>query len=103
MTKDEAIQILAACKPLAERATTAFSNGIPLNYPLSQKDLEVLQGFARVQNDPIVAGPGLLNRLFAQAKLTTVEIYRLEQLRRLVFKRGYLGQDVVNGHKPDAR
>jgi len=101
MTNDEAVQILAACKPLAERATAAFANGLPLNYPLTQKDLEVLQGFARVQNDPVVAGPGLLSRLFVQARLTTVEIYRLEQLRRLVFKRGYLGQNMVNGHKPD--
>ncbi|MEI6046734.1 MAG: hypothetical protein WCS37_20480 [Chloroflexota bacterium] len=99
MTNDEAIEILVACKTLAERASTAFPSGLPGNYTLTPEDLRVLQDFTRVQGDPVVAGPGLLNRLFNHAKLTSVEIYKLEQLRRLVFKRRYLGRNASNGYK----
>src|SRR5689334_3211796 len=99
MTNEEAIKILALCQPLAQRASGAFPSGLPLNYTLTPQDLTLLQDFATVQSDPVAAGPGLLNRLFKQANLTPVEVYKLEQLRRLVFKRHYLGQNVVNGYK----
>lgn len=99
MTEDEAIKMLAACQPLAQRASGAFPSGLPLNYILTPEDLTMLQGFARVQSDLVAAGPGLLNRLFKQANLTPVEVYKLEQLRRLVFNRRYLGRNVVDGYK----
>jgi hypothetical protein len=103
MTNEEAIKILGACKPVAERASGAFPSGLPLNYTLTLQDLTLLQDFARVQSDQVAAGPGLLKRLFTQAELTPVEIYKLEQLKRLVFKRRYLGQNVVNGSKLGSR
>ncbi len=99
MTKDEAIEILVACKALADRASAAFPAGLPANYPLTGEDLSVLQGFDRVQNDPIAAGPGLLNRLFKAAELNQVEVYKLEQLRRMVSRRRYLGRSTADGHK----
>jgi hypothetical protein len=99
MTNDEAIEILVVCKTLADRVSTDFPSGLPLNYTLTAEDLKILQNFARIRSDPVVAGPGLLNRLFNQAKLTSVEIYKLEQLGRLVFKRRYLGRNASNGYK----
>lgn len=103
MTNDEAIKILVACKPLAERAVTGFPSGLPLNYPLTPEDIKVLQDFSTVQSDTLTAGPGLLSRLFNQAKLSPVDVYKLEQLRRLVFKRRYLGRNVINGYKATDR
>lgn len=103
MTNNGAILLLAACKPLVERTSGAFPSGLPLNYSLNPQDLALLQDFARVQNDQVSAGPGLLKRLFTQAELTPVEVYKLEQLKRLIFKRRYLGQNVVNGSKLGSR
>ena len=97
MTNDEAIKILAACKLLAERANGAFPSGLPSNYPLTQQDLSTLQDFGRVESDPLTAGPGLLKRLFAQADLSLVDVYKLDQLRRMVSKRRYQGRDIANG------
>lgn len=99
MTNEDAIKILTACKSLAERASAEFPAGLPLNFKLTSEDLVVLEDFEKVQSDPVAAGPGLLKRLFAEAKLTPVEVYKLEQLRRLVFKRRYLGRDAANGYK----
>ncbi len=103
MTENEAIKILASCKALAERVTGAFPSGLPPNYILSSQDLTMLQDFVRVQSDTIAAGPGLLNRLFKQAQLTLVDVYKLEQLRRLVFNRRYQGRNVDNGFKATNR
>lgn len=99
MTNDEAVKILVACKPLAERASGAFPSGLPFNYTLTPEDLTTLQEFANIQSDPVAAGPGLLNRLFSQARLTPVDVYKLEQLRRMVFNRRYQGRNAVNGYK----
>jgi hypothetical protein len=99
MTSEEAISLLAACKPLAERVSTTSSTGAPINYTITQEDLEVLQGFDMVQNDPLVAGPGLLNRLLKSAGLTQVEVYKLDQLRRLLSRRRYQGRIVSSRYK----
>ncbi len=99
MTNEEAVKMLTACKELAERVTAAFPGGIPLNYPLNEQDLQVLRGFDMVQADPVVAGPGLLNRMFNQIGLTQVEVYKLGQLRRLVIKRRYAGRSVSDRYK----
>jgi len=103
MTKDEAVALLNACKPLAERVMTTFPAGMPPNYNLTSEDLGLLAGFDRVQNDPVVAGPGLLNRLFNSAGLTQTEVYKLAQLKRLVFKRRYEGRNAANGFKANGQ
>ena len=105
MTNDEAIGLLTVCKPLAERASTDFPAGLPLNFKFTQQELAVLLGLASVENDPISAGPGLLNRLFKSAGLTQVDVYKLDQLSRLVFKRRRLGQNAADGqrHRQPAR
>lgn len=99
MTKDEAILFLIACKPLAERAIKAFPQGLPINFNFTTEDLGILQNFDMVRNDPITAGPRLFDHLLKATELSQVEVYKLDQLRRLVFKRRYLGRDVINGRK----
>jgi hypothetical protein len=99
MTNDEAIELLKVCKTLAERASGDFPSGLPPNFLLTAQDLKLLEDFVRLQNNPVVAGPGLLKRLFNSAGLTQVDTYKLEQLRRLVFKRQSLGRDTSNGYK----
>ncbi len=101
MTTEEATKLLKACKILAERASGDFPSGLPPNYPLTPQDLELLENFVKIQNDPIVAGPNLLKNLFDSAGLTQVDVYKLEQLRRIVFKRHYLKRNTSNGYKQD--
>lgn len=102
MTTDEAIELLIACKPLAERVTTVSPTGVPINYNLTEEEIAILNGFNRVQSDPIAAGPGLLGKLLKTAGLTQVEVYKLEQLRRLVSRRRYVGRSAATGRKPIA-
>jgi len=92
MTETEALALLTACKPLAERICATTPGGVALNYTLTKSDMEALQGFDQVQKDPLAAGPGLLGKLVKTAGLTQVEIYKLDQLRRLVFNRRYTGK-----------
>jgi hypothetical protein len=99
MTNAEAIELLAACKPLAERVTAAHPGGVPLNFGMTEAEVIALQGFDRVHSDPISAGPGLLGKLEKAAGLTQVEVYKLEQLRRMVFKRRSLGRSAATGQK----
>ncbi|HEX2910552.1 MAG TPA: hypothetical protein VH186_07055 [Chloroflexia bacterium] len=84
LTDTEAINLLSACKPLAERLTALPPSITPTKLELSRQDLKVLEGFVKVQSDPIVAGPGLLGKLFKAAELSQVEVSRLEQTVRLV-------------------
>lgn len=86
MTDDQAIALLMACQPLAARLIVPAATGKAPAYNLTREDMEVLEGFDRVQSDPIAAGPGLFNRLVKAAGLTQVEVYKLEQLSRLVYK-----------------
>ncbi len=92
MTDSEAIELLEACKPLAERLSAIAPSVTPVNLALSKEDMVAMQGFARVQNDPIIAGPGLLGRLLKTAGLTQVEIYRLGQLMHLLNRRRFEGR-----------
>jgi hypothetical protein len=89
MTQTEAIELLRACKPLTARLTAASSSEAKSNLELSKTDLEALRGFARVQADPISAGPGLLGKLLKAAELDQVEISRLNQLIRVLAKRHF--------------
>ena len=86
MTDDEAIALLAACQPLAARLIVPATTGKTPTYNLTKEDVEALEGFDRVQSDPIAAGPGLFNRLVKAAGLSQVEVSKLEQLSRLVYK-----------------
>lgn len=92
MTQDEAIALLVACKPLAVKLKELSPEGAPVKYTVTQEDLLNLQGFVRVQNDPITAGPGLLGRLLKAADLNQVEVYKLDQLSRLVSSSRYKGK-----------
>ena len=90
LTSEEAVKLLAACKPLAEQLSalsTPAGDGTKSKYQFSPADLVILEGFYRVQNDPISAGPGLLNRLYKQAGLNQVETSQLEHIGRLIYKK----------------
>lgn len=92
MTNDEAIGLLKACKPLAERLVAIPPSFTAVNIPISDKDLEVMQGYARLQLDPLVAGPGLLNKLYKLAELSQVEVYKLDQMKHMIKSRRYGGR-----------
>lgn len=89
ITKAEAIKLLTACKDLVVRVSATFPGAVPPNgrLKLTEEDLKILQGFDRVQGDPIVAGPGLLGKLEQEAGLTNADVIKLEQLRRLMYNR----------------
>jgi|SRR4051794_13959466 len=99
MKDTEAIELLSACKPLAVRVSAITPSTTPVNLTLSQEDLKALEGFASVQNDPLVAGPGLLGRLLKAADLNQVEVYKLEQLQRLVARQRYGGRRATTRYK----
>jgi hypothetical protein len=90
MTKSEAIQILNGCKLVAERLDQVVNSNNTVmgktNFSLSQEDRQTLIGYRTVQSDPIAAGPGLFNKLVKQAELNQVNIFRIEQLIRLITK-----------------
>ncbi len=92
MTSTEAIELLKACKALAGRINPVLPEGTSLKYTLTKEDLMLLEGFRQVQNDPIAAGPGLLGRLLKAADVNQVEVYKLDQLQRLVSNRRYMGK-----------
>jgi hypothetical protein len=92
MTSNEAIDLLKACKPLAERLVAIPPSITPVNIPISNEDLLVMQGYARLQLDPLVAGPGLLNKLCKLAELSQVEVYKLDQVKQLISHRRYGGR-----------
>ncbi len=85
MSETDAINILIACKDLITRVGMDFPNKKLPNTTFTEADIKVIQGFDRVQADPIVAGPGLLGHLQQAAGLSKSEIIKLEQLRRLVY------------------
>ena len=85
MTDNQAIALLAACQPLASRLIVPTTGKTPA-YNLTKEDFKALEGFELVQSDPIAAGPGLFNRLVKAAGLSQVEVSKLEQLSRLVYK-----------------
>lgn len=99
MTDDQAIALLAACQPLAARLIVPTTGKAP-TYNLTREDVEALEGFDRVQSDPIAAGPGLFNRLVKAAGLSQVEVYKLEQLSRLVYKHRSGIKIASPSHKP---
>ena len=103
MKDTEAIELLSACKPLAVRISAIAPSATPVNLTLSKEDLKALEGFARVQNDPLVAGPGLLGRLLKAADLNQVEIYKLEQLQRLLAKQRYGGKKATNRYSLEGK
>jgi hypothetical protein len=103
MKDSEAIELLSACKPLAVRISAIAPSTTPVNFALSQEDLKALEGFARVQNDPLVAGPGLLGRLLKAADLNQVEIYKLEQLQRLIARQRYGGRKATTRYKLESQ
>jgi hypothetical protein len=88
MTKAEAIETLSACKLVAERLDQAVNSNsaTKTQFGLSEEDRQILAGYTRVQSDPIAAGPGLFKKLLAEAQLTQVNVYRIEQLIKLVAK-----------------
>ncbi len=92
MTNNEAIDLLKACKPLAERLAAIPPSITSVNIPISHADLVVMQGYARLQLDPLVAGPGLLNKLYKLAELSQVEVYKLDQVNHLISHRRYGGR-----------
>lgn len=92
MTEAEAVELLSACKPLAMRLTTIPLGIAPVNLALSKEDFKAMEGFVRVQHDPIIAGPGLLNRLYKLAELNQVEVSKLDLVMRLLDKRRYAGR-----------
>ncbi|MDB5080828.1 MAG: hypothetical protein JWP00_2752 [Chloroflexi bacterium] len=100
MTDDQAISLLTACQPLAERLIVPPTTGKAPAYNLTKEDLEILEGFDRVQSDPIAAGPGLFNKLVKAAGLSQVEVYKLEQLSRLVYKHRYGIKIASPSHRP---
>jgi len=89
MTETEAISLLVACKALVERMATLVPTKTPpnANGTLTEADLQIIQDFDRLQGAPIVAGPGLLGKLEQEAGLTKSDIIKLEQIRRLLYKR----------------
>lgn len=95
MQTEEAINLLKACKPLAVRLCAIPRSTTPVNIGLSPDDLTVMSGFAQVQADPITAGPGLLNRLFKLADLNQVEVYKLDQVKQLIYNRRF-GSRIAN-------
>lgn len=97
MTEQEAIRLLAACRPLIERITATYPSGMPINCPLTPQDLVAIQGAVQVQTASVSAGPGLLRKLEQAAELSQVDIYKLEQLQRIVYKRTYVlvSEDVL--------
>ena len=99
MTDDQAIALLSACQPLASRLIAPTSGKAPA-YSLTKEDFEALEGFDRVQSDPIAAGPGLFNRLVKAAGLSQVEVSKLEQLSRMVYKHRSGLKVVSPSHKP---
>lgn len=103
MKDTEAIELLSACKPLAERITAIAPSTTPVNLTLSPDDLRVMEGFARVKNDPIVAGPGLLGRLLKSAGLNQVEVYKLEQLMRSLSRRRYEGRIATTRYNSESK
>ncbi len=85
MTESEALALLTACKPLADRLNVGMdTKGTPLKYNLSRDDLALLQAFDRLQTDPLTAGPGLFSRLTRTAGLNQGEVSKLEQVSRRV-------------------
>ncbi|MDB5080989.1 MAG: hypothetical protein JWP00_2913 [Chloroflexi bacterium] len=92
MTENEAIVLLRACKPLADRLVAIPPSITPVNIPISNEDLVVMQGYARIQLDPLVAGPGLLNKLYKLAELSQVEVSKLDQMKHLIVSRRYGGR-----------
>lgn len=93
MDKTEAVQLLARCKPLAERlcGLTSEAKGKPETLNLSMEEYKALQGYSRVLDDPVTAGPGLLGRLLKEAQLSQVETYKLEQFLRLIHSKKITG------------
>ena len=89
MQSEEAIELLKACKPLAVRLSAIAPSINPVNISVSAEDLSVMEGYARVQADPITAGPGLLNKLCKLAALTQVEVYKLDQVKQLIYNRRF--------------
>lgn len=89
MTSEEAIELLKACEPLAMRLSAMQPSFTPVNIEVSADDLTVLEGYSRVQRDPLTAGPGLLNKLCKLADLTQVEVYKLDQVSHLVYNRRF--------------
>ncbi len=89
METEEAIKLLKACKPLAVKLCAIPPSLTPVNIGLTQNDLSVMVGYSQVQTDPITAGPGLLNKLFKLADLNQVEVYKLDQVRQLIYNRRF--------------
>lgn len=87
LTEVEAIELLNACKPLADRLNALPHSTTPNKIVLAEEDLKLLEGFVRVRNDTLVAGPGLLGKLYKAADLTQPEIYKLESVIKLLAKR----------------
>ena len=91
MTETEAVALLKACKPLAERLVAIPPSMTAINIPFSSYDITVIEGYSKLMLDPIVAGPNLLNRLFKLAELNQVEVYKLNQMKKMIRSRRYGG------------
>lgn len=91
MTEAEAINILKACKPLAARLIAIPPSMQAVNIPFSSQDVAVIEEYSRLMLDPIVAGPNLLNKLFKLAELNQVEVYKLDQMKKMIRARRYGG------------
>lgn len=89
MNDEEAIELLKACKPLAVRLCAMPHSFTPVNIVVSTDDLAVMEGYARVQTDPVTAGPGLLTKLCKLADLSQVEVYKLDQVTHLIYNRRF--------------
>src|SRR3978361_1521877 len=91
MTETEAVAILKACKPLAERLISLATSITPTSITLSDSDTRVMENYSKLLLDPIVAGPNLLNKLVKLAGLSQVEIYKLDQVKQMIKSRRYGG------------
>lgn len=90
LTEQEAIKLLSACRPLLERITATYPQGVPRKCPLTLQDLAAIEGAIQVQTASITAGPGLQRKLEQAAELTQVDVYKLSQLQHQVYKRTYV-------------
>ena len=91
MTENEAVILLRACKPLAERLIALPLSFNSISITLTAYDRAVMQGYSMLLLDPVIAGPNLLNKLVKMADLTQVEIYKLDQVKHMITSQRYGG------------
>lgn len=54
-----------------------------------------MAGYTQVQANPLTSGPGLLNKLCKLTELSQVEIYKLDQVKQLMYHRKF-GSRIAN-------